>query len=253
MHEILVINLPGALARRRLMQAQLDVPGMPPHRFVDAVEGAALDPEQRARLYDEIKARPIRGALTLPEIGCAASHLAAYRHIVERALPLAVVLEDDALLGVKFVDALGPVCAAMDPAVPRVVLLSHVVRYSTWGARKLDKIHRLCRPYEAFGAHGYVITLAGARAMLAALPRICTVADDWHYFAAERIVSVSAVVPYVVGTSPFAALSGIGDERLKRVAGSPLQRWIRKYLWQKVLFQLVVKPALRLHRAEQTW
>jgi glycosyl transferase family 25 len=252
-HEILVISLPRAGARRRLIQAQLDFPGMPPYRFLDAVEGAALDSVQLARLYDENKALSIQGALTLPEIGCAASHLAAFRQVVDRALPLAVVLEDDALLGVKFVDALEAVRTAMNPAVPQAVLLSHVVRYSAWGARRLDKIHRLCKPYEAFGGHGYVITLAGAQAMLDALPRVCTVGDDWHYFASMRILSVSAVVPYVVGTSPFSTLSDIGDERRKRVAGSPMQRWIRKYLWQKLLFQLVVKPALRLHRAEQTW
>jgi len=234
------------------MQAQLDVPGMPPHRFVDALEGAALVPDRLSELYDDMAARLICGPLTLPEIGCAASHLAAYRLLVSKGMPLAVVLEDDALLGVKFPSVLERLGATIDADIPQAVLLSHVVRYSAWGARRLDKIHRLCRPYEAFGAHGYVITQAGARAMLHALSRVRTVADDWRYFAARKILKVSAVVPYVVGTSPISLASDIGAERDLRVAGSPMQQWIRKYLWQKLLFQLL-KPVLRLHRAEQTW
>jgi glycosyl transferase family 25 len=250
--EILVINLAKAVARRRLMQAQLDVPGMPPHRFVDALEGGALTSDQLAELYDEPTARLICGPLTLPEIGCAASHLAVYRLVVSKGMPLAVVLEDDALLGVKFLSVLERLGSRIDPAVPQAVLLSHVVRYSGWGARKLDKIHRLCRPYEAYGAHGYVITQAGARAMVRALARVRTVADDWRYFAAEKILKVLAVVPYVVGTSPISLASDIGAERDLRVTGTPMQRWMRKYLWQKFLFQLL-KPVLRLHRAEQTW
>jgi len=55
-----------------------------------------------------------------------------------------------------------------------------------------------------------------------------------------------------VGTSPISLASDIGAERDLRVAGSPMQQWMRKYLWQKLLFQLL-KPVLRLHRAEQTW
>jgi glycosyl transferase family 25 len=234
------------------MQAQLDVPGMPPHHFVDGMEGAALNADQLAELYDEITARRICGPLTLAEIGCAASHLAVYRVVVSKAMPLAVVLEDDALLGVKFVRVLERLGATIDPAIPQAVLLSHAVRYSTWGARRLDKIHQLCRPYEAYGAHGYVITQAGARAMLHALARVRTVADDWRYFASQGILKVSALVPYAVGTSPISALSDIGPERDMRVAGSPMRRWIKKFLWQKFLFQLL-KPILRLHRAEQTW
>src|SRR3954471_18563713 len=99
------------------MQAQLDVAGMPPHRFVDALEGAALTPDQLAELYDGITARLVCGPLTLPEIGCAASHLAAYRLVVGKRMPLAVVLEDDALLGVKFVSVLERLVGTIDSAI----------------------------------------------------------------------------------------------------------------------------------------
>jgi hypothetical protein len=55
--EVLTISLPSALARRRLMQAQLDSPGMPPHRFLDAVEGRKLTSAEKAQLYDDAEAQ----------------------------------------------------------------------------------------------------------------------------------------------------------------------------------------------------
>jgi glycosyl transferase family 25 len=226
---------------------------MPPYSVLDAIDAATLRPEELAELYDDGAAKRHTGAsLTTPEIACAASHLAAYRHIVARRLPLAVVLEDDALLGLQFTQALELLGPFVDPDIAQAVLLCHVARYSTWGARRIGKVHRLCRPYESYGAHAYLLTLAGAQAMLSALPRVHTVADDWGYFADAGILEVAAVVPYVVGTSPIALNSQIGDARYER-APSPIRNRLRKYLWQKFFFQLFVKPALRLHRAEQTW
>jgi glycosyl transferase family 25 len=254
LQEILVISLASAAARRRLMQAQLAAPGMPPHRFIDAVDGAELSTGQLAEFYDQDAAeRRISRPLTLPEIGCAASHLAAYRHIADSGLPMCVVLEDDALLGMNFPSVFERLVAMLDPEKPQAVLLSHVVRYSAWRGRKVDKLHRLYAPYEARGAHAYLITRAGARAMLAASPRVRTLADDWEYFAAAGILDLSAVIPYIVGTAPFSVASQIGTGRHARIPGPPLTRWMKKHLWQKFLFQLLVKPALRLHKAEQTW
>jgi glycosyl transferase family 25 len=235
------------------MQAQLGAPGMPPHRFIDAVDGAKLNPRELAEVYDQAAAeRRINRPLTPPEIGCAASHLVAYRHIVTNGLPMAVVLEDDALLGLNFLSTIERLAALADPAKPQAVLLSHVVRYSAWAARKVDKAYRLYKPYEARGAHAYLITAAGAQAMLASLPRVRTLADDWSYFAAE-ILDLRALIPYIVGTAPVSTASQIGNERYMRISGPPLQRWMKKYLWQKFLFQVLVKPALRLRKAEQTW
>src|SRR5688572_359740 len=78
--QVLTISLPSALARRRLIQAQVDTPGMPPHRFLDAVDGRTLSRNELAALYDDIEARRYYGhSMTAPEIGCAASHRAAYR------------------------------------------------------------------------------------------------------------------------------------------------------------------------------
>ena len=249
---ILVISLPEALARRRLMQAQLELPGMPPYRLIDAVDGKRLDPAQLNNIYDDAAARHRMGrSLTAGEIGCAASHLAVYRRMVADATGVAVILEDDALLGSQFLTVLERLLPTVDPGRPQAILLSHVVRYSAWGGRRVDTIHSLYRPYEAYGAHAYLITIAGARAMLAAFRRVAAVGDDWIQYMRAKIIDVQALVPYLVGTSVLATRSQIGEHTSP--ANHPLVGWVRKYLWGKFVFQLAVKPALRLRRQEQTW
>jgi glycosyl transferase family 25 len=250
--EIFVISLPDAAARRRLMSAQLELPGMPPHRFIDALDGRRLAGAGLSAVYDDAAARAHLGrAMTAPEIGCSASHLAAFRQIAGSNTGVAVVLEDDALLGHQFLDVLRRVVGMMDPARPTAVLLSHVHRYSAWGARRVDRQHALYRPYSAYGAHAYVVTLAAARAMAARFERVYTVADDWAYFGKAGILGVAALVPYIVGTSPFSALSQIGDQRFAGSGGRAQRAWAR--LGNKLLFQLLIKPAFRLRRHEQTW
>jgi glycosyl transferase family 25 len=241
------------------MQAQLDSPGMPPHRFLDAVEGRKLTGAEKAQLYDDAAAQLAFGhSMSDPEIGCAVSHLAAYRAITNDRLSCAVVLEDDALLGHHFPAVVTRIAGMLDPSRPLAVLLSHVLRYSAWGGLRVDKMHRLYRPYEVYGAHAYMITLAGARAMLNAFPRVRTVADDWRYFRRSVPLQVLALVPYLVGTSTFAVDTQMGmgrleRERTTRISEPLLRRWSKRYVWRRFLFQLLVKPVLRLHRAEQTW
>src|SRR2546426_3849915 len=104
--EIVVISLPNAEVRRRLMRAQLEPPGMPPHRILDAVDGRRLQGPQLTAVYDKAAALRAGRSLTPPEIGCAASHLAVYRHIVAQGTAGTLVLEDDALLGRLFLDLL---------------------------------------------------------------------------------------------------------------------------------------------------
>jgi len=250
----IVINLESAVGRRRLMSAQLDWPGMPAHEFFAAIDGRRLDAECRRALYDEAAAMRHDRPLTAEEIGCAASHLAVYRLILERNLPAALVLEDDALLGHQFPQVLASILAMLEASRPQVILLSHVGRYSAWRSQRLDRLHRLCRPYSAFGAHAYVITRAGAQVMLEILQPIHTVADDWRHVMRSGHIDLRAVVPYVVGTIPAARDSQIGDGRFalprKR---SALHRWLYKYLWMKLLFQIVAKPLLRLKKQESSW
>jgi glycosyl transferase family 25 len=252
--EALVINLPQAEGRRRLMRAQLEQPGMPKYRLVEGVDGRKLAEAELPAVYDAARAeRDFGRGLTRGELGCALGHVAAYRSIVERTLPYALVLEDDAVLGHQFLMVLERLVPMMELAKPQVILLSHVGRYSAWGSRRVDKHHRLYRPYTAWGGHAYLATLPAAKALLASQQPVHVMPDSWMYFYRTGVVDVRGLVPYLVGTAPLAAASMIGDERLKLNQRRGLRRWIRKYVWQKFVFQLVVKPALRLWKQDSTW
>lgn len=252
--EILVLNLRQAVARRRLAHAQLDVPGMPPYRLIEAIDGAALDDKALAAAYDDQAAiRHAGRSLTRPEIGCAMSHLAAYRHIVERDLPFGVIVEDDALIGLHAMRVLRQLVRMIDPKLPQVVLLSRAGRYSAWGARKVDRIHRLYKAHEPNGAYGYLVTQAGARALLQALQPVFTAADNWRHLTRRRIVEVYCLIPYCIGIAALGEGSHIGEERFEVERPRTVGRWFRKYIYQKFIFQLLVKPLRRLRKHESTW
>lgn len=80
------INRECDVLRRQRMEKEFARCAIPAERF-SAVEGRAV-PDWLASFYD--------GRMTAGEVGCSASHLSVYRMIVERDLPFALVLEDDA-------------------------------------------------------------------------------------------------------------------------------------------------------------
>ena len=250
----LIINLPQAEGRRRLMLAQLDQPGMPRHEFVPGVDGRKLSDSELATSYDRERARIDFGReLTRGELGCALGHVAAYRAIIERELPIALVLEDDAVIGHQFLMVLERLLPRIDVTEKKVVLLSHVGRYSAWGGERIDKHHWLYRPYTAWGGHAYLATLPAAKALLGAQQPVHVMPDSWMYFLRNRVVDVRGLVPYCVGTAPLAADSTVGGAGERSIRQRGWRRFLRKYLWQKFIFQLVVKPALRLRTQPSTW
>jgi len=82
------INLDEDMDRRALLEAELSRAGIQAER-VAAVLGRAV-PDWLQSFYDE--------RLAPGEVGCSASHLVICTNIIERQLPYALVLEDDARL-----------------------------------------------------------------------------------------------------------------------------------------------------------
>ena len=92
---IFVINLATSPDRRARAQAELAKVGLSA-RFVDAVDGRKLPPEEIARIVDEAgrlnrAPKPLSGA----EVGCYLSHLKVLETIVAEDILQALVLEDD--------------------------------------------------------------------------------------------------------------------------------------------------------------
>jgi glycosyl transferase family 25 len=247
-----VINLPGETARHDEIQRRLDAIGLP-HEFVQAVDGRQLDPTELARRYDVAAATDRYRAMSPSEIGCALSHLLVYRIIVERGLPWALVLEDDAAPSAEVPSVLAALAARTDPADATVVLLNHVDKYTRNGLQWLLDGYRLARPYGYWWrAHGYFVTQAAARALLAGLEPISAAADHWIEFERRRLVTMRAVVPFCIGLSPLAERSSIESLRAEQVRRDPRPRTLRyrlhRILYQRFLHQILVRPFLRVAR-----
>jgi len=168
-----IITLPEAKERQDFMSAQMSARGLP-FEFVEAVDGRGFDvaghPEYDAATRRRNYGRDLKGG----ELGCLLSHKRLYEKIVAESIPLSFILEDDAVL----VDDMRQVIEDL-AALPNDSF--DIVRFL--GSKKLSKARQkivkpLRKPYTLSrlygvpgGAHAYVITLTGAKKMLAAMPR----------------------------------------------------------------------------------
>lgn len=100
---IFVLTLHGADARRAPLIRQLNDLGLE-HELFFGVDGTnGLSPEHEGLIDRNARVGVRRRPLTDGEYACTLSHLSIHRLIVERGLPEAIILEDDAQLGEDFV------------------------------------------------------------------------------------------------------------------------------------------------------
>ena len=88
-----VISLRDSEARRRQISHRLNMLKLP-YEFIDAVDARHGLPARYEQFIDRKRlVKPLRDV----ELGCALSHIWACRKVVERAVPYALILEDDAM------------------------------------------------------------------------------------------------------------------------------------------------------------
>lgn len=255
---VYVINLEASQARREHITGQLKNLGLQ-YSLFNAVYGKALSKEQLAQNYDSSASLlENKRELSLGEIGCALSHLGVYQEVVEKNLPYALILEDDANLSSRLPHVLDLLSNIIDPRENVVYMLNHVHRYTLWGNQRLGNEGRLCRVVDGYCANGYVVTRASAQALLDYLYPIHTVADGWTAIQKRKISRVLGLVPYVIGHyRPQADQSTIEDGRSAIEIAVKKKKiwkdWIRKYLYYRFFYQLIVKPVLRLRKQKTTW
>jgi len=170
--DVFVINLRESDDRWRHAEAVLSSIGVARPTRVDAVDGRSLGEEGLKRLQDGgTIAKDISGFRArrrLPEIGCAASHVAALREVVERRLPRALIFEDDVDL---------PCAPAEWTARMKRAVEGLPESWQLWYLyRDLDVEHRVRRlsestviPWNPKGTSAYAVTLAGAELLLGAV------------------------------------------------------------------------------------
>ncbi len=172
---IFIIALNGGSRSDTLCRqlTQLDIP----FEIINAIEGSALDQTALEEIYDERNAiRRVGRPMSPGEIGCALSHRSIYRLMAERGIAIALILEEDAILGPQF-KSLWQTASAL-PADVDILLL-----YSEAGFVRRHPSATLaeCGLHQATlmlsHAVGYILRLACAEAILRRTEHIDMVAD----------------------------------------------------------------------------
>ena len=142
------------------------------------------------------------------QVGCALSHLAAYESMIDRRLPWALIVEDDAVLPPDIHDILVRVEATLRRG--DVVLLynrpQHRAAFSTVNADPIGD-YRLCLPMNMAGlgtTAAYVITRQAAEGILKVNRPVVAAADNWEYFFDRQAIARARVMsPNPVSIKPF--------------------------------------------------
>jgi len=164
---IWVISLARAEARRRSVETSFAAAGIGFELF-DAVDGRALDPQERRQYSRWRSLYEIGRDLTLGDVGCSLSHLRVYERMVAEQIPEVVVVEDDVQPTPDLVTVLA--ARAGLPADWQVVTLHSLFASADPQPRPGPPIadgYRVCTYRRIpFGTQCYLINLDGARRAL---------------------------------------------------------------------------------------
>jgi glycosyl transferase family 25 len=233
----LVINLDKSQQRLSRISARLDELEMPFER-VAAVYGADLNDRQLKAVYSEsLNAKSYRRPLSRAEIGCYMSHLKAWQMIVDRELACALIIEDDLVIDAElkdFIENLSHSTGSWD-----------IIKF--YCRKKNPKIisrtaigsgYDLCRFQKIpIGNLAQLITLEGAKKLLAARQTFGRPADDdiQHWWEAD--LNVLGVFPPVVHVIPNAK-SDIEQQGARKEKRQNFRPWHSAFLRAKYEYRL---------------
>jgi glycosyl transferase family 25 len=210
---ILYINLDREFARRARMQIQFQRLGLHAARLA-GIEWDQLPEARQRELYCEaLNRRRYYAPLLSSEKGCYASHINAWRWLVDSTHRAAVILEDDVLLA----DAFGSVITAIEALTTRwdmIKLINRPRDVSRWNLRREAA---LTAGYSLAGyrrvptlAAGYVVSRdAAARLLKRCVPFGRPVDMDFRH-RWETGVRVQGLLPGLVTLDETSVMSSIG-------------------------------------------
>ena len=222
-----VINLPQDVERRFSTLTSLAAAGIVAQIW-EAFDGGTLSPDQ-VRAVARRSLRTEGRALFAGEIGTAISHLSVYEHMIEHDIDVALVLEDDVLVGPKFVGVVKSLLAARSrPDGLGFDLVNFITDAKQIPLARIDDDHDLTAFAGAANRSACVLlTLEGARKLLAAGRPIRYPSDGLSGRTWVTGIDSKGVVP------PVASLAGFRStiERTSHRRGVSLPEWMyRKWL-----------------------
>ena len=237
--KIYLINLDKDVAKFAVADRQLQSFGIEYSR-ISAIDGKSLSQSEKKskvsyfRWWCAVGVPPRDG-----EIGCALSHIAVYKRIVESGLEYACVLEDDVVLDKRFTEVLEQVSRSINSLKPQVLLLSnhsdesentgsgaHVSGYRS----SCDRQFEIKRIRSDSFTEGYVLTCEAAKVLIKQNTPLRIYADAWHRWARRGAIELYHVFPTVCSQDKvsFASATVLCDSTLDVSKMSRL-RW----LWHK--------------------
>jgi glycosyl transferase family 25 len=233
---ILLINLDRSAPRLQRMTERLEKLGLAFER-IPAIDGCSLTASEKETLnpprFWQYKRSP-------SEIACYASHLKALRLIVDRQLPRAIILEDDAM----FEDDFG-VWARSDCPLPEG---TDVLKLEGFGA--LNTIRILIAHYKnraitfayksTGGAAAYLVTLTGAKKALEKLNIVRAQIDDDLFGYWKNGLTIYEVFPFPARQDGIDQAT-LRDYKTERPLSLRLSRYVMKSYFKAKRFHFAVR------------
>lgn len=245
--KVLIINLDKDRERWESVEAQLQRVGLDYER-ISGILGRDLTPQQRAIHYSPFRSSWRRAReLTPAEIGCALSHLTAYREISMRGFSHALILEDDVVLEDGLAELLEALVSKMPSEEPLVCLLSPAEGGIAAKPVPLAGGYALQKFRAGYYTSSYALTRAAAEYLLGALHPVGDVADCWARLHRDGRLKLMIVTPPPVTqnqadfgsstTEDIRAALGVSPAskliyRLRR-ARNILLAWVLERRWRR--------------------
>jgi glycosyl transferase family 25 len=181
--KIYIVNLPRCPERRENILRECARFDLEPEIFY-GVDGPKLtETELRALVF-----APERNMLGRAEVGCTLSHLGIYRDMVEKNIPLALILEDDSTFNQDPRPLLGELERQPTEAPEVYLLTSGGNRYIAGLKPKQAGAFKFYQGWYGKGAYGYVITRKAAANLLGFNTPVKCPGDWWKLFQTNDLI-----------------------------------------------------------------
>jgi glycosyl transferase family 25 len=242
---IFIINLPLRTDKRAAILERTAALGLDAE-IIEAVNGAQMtDDEIKTVAGDYPACRLTKGV-----IGCALSHLKIYKKMAGENIPVALVMEDDALPLPGLAEVLEDIEALDKNENAKVWLLSSHY-YHSRRRRRLRGGRALHRFADGSQGHGYALNRRAAEALYKNLLPVKWEADKWYYFGQMGLADIDCVVPHAIAVDGSADKSDLYAERI--ILDKQRRAYLRKLTavvgvrarLKKLLWKLFRRPFIK--------